>query len=391
MDSRTWRRVTTCIVTCVLPRPAVFSYDAPCTLSLVDIMKKMVVSIQFLRGLAVMMVVFHHTISKIRIMNPESFIPYSGFGGAGVDIFFVISGFIMWVTTASKPSSPAYFWYRRIIRVVPLYWFFIFIIIVPKLFIPDLFQSAQLDPEHIVKSLLFIPHYHPVVSDQIWPILIPGWTLNYEMFFYFLFGASLFLSQSARLPVLILTFLLLVSIGQWMPSDSPLLITYTDSLLLEFLAGIIIGVFYTRGFALNSTLTRAMLTASIILFVGTETSILPGGARALTWGVPAILLVIATLSLEKGGKISRHNSLQKIGDASYSIYLSHILTIEVVELLWMKFDWQMETVTSQLTFLVFCLVASMLVGIVAYNMIERPSLKLLRPLWPRANAMAKTV
>ena len=341
----------------------------------------MVVSIQYLRGLAALMVVYHHSISKIHDMNPESFIPYSGFGGAGVDIFFVISGFIMWVTTASKTESPAYFWYRRIIRVVPLYWFFILIIIVPKLFIPELFQSIQLDPEHIVKSLLFIPHYHPVVSDQIWPILIPGWTLNYEMFFYFLFGASLFLSQTARLPALIFTFLLLVTIGQWVPSDSPLLITYTDSLLLEFLAGIIIGVFYTRGFALNSTLARAMLAASIILFVGFETSILPGGARVITWGVPAILLVIATLSLEREGKISRLNSLQKIGDASYSIYLSHLLTIEVVELLWTISGWQTETIATQLTFLALCLVASTFVGIVAYNMIERPSLKLLRPLW----------
>lgn len=347
-------------------------------------MKKTVVSIQYLRGLAAMMVVYHHAISKIWYMNPEPFIPYSGFGGAGVDIFFVISGFIMWVTTASKSSSPAYFWYRRIIRVVPLYWFFILIIIVPKLFVPELFQSTQLNPDHIIKSLLFIPHFHPVVSDQIWPILIPGWTLNYEMFFYFLFGASLFLSQAARLPVLILTFLLLVSIGQWMPSDNALLITYTDSLLLEFLAGIIIGVFYMRGFALNPALARAVLAASIILFIGTETSILPGGARVVTWGIPAILLVIATLSLERKGKISRHNILQKIGDASYSIYLSHILTIEVVESLWTKLDWQMETLATQLTFGFLCLVASVLVGFVAYSTIEKPSLKLLRPLWPRA-------
>ena len=148
---------------------------------------------------------------------------------------------------------------------------------------------------------------------------------------------------------------------------------------------------YTRGFALNPTLTRAMLAASFILFVGTETSILPGGARVITWGVPAILVVIATLSLEKGGKISQHNTLQKIGDASYSIYLSHILTIEVVELLWSKFGWYMETLATQLTFLILCLVASALVGIVAYNMIERPSLKLLRPLWPRANAKNSSV
>lgn len=351
----------------------------------------MVVSIQYLRGLAAMMVVYHHSISKIREMNPESFIPYSGFGSAGVDIFFVISGFIMWVTTASKTESPAYFWYRRIIRVVPLYWFFIFVIVVPKLFIPELFQSTQLDPENVVKSLLFIPHYHPVVSDQIWPILIPGWTLNYEMFFYFLFGASLFLSRSARLPALILTFLLLVTIGLWVPSDNPLLMTYTDSLLLEFLAGVIIGALYTRGFILNSTLAGVVIAVSIVLFVGFETSLLTGGSRVITWGVPAILWVTATLSLERNGKIGQLNSLQLIGDASYSIYLSHILTIEVVELLWTISGWQTATLTAQLTFLALCLVASTLVGIVAYNMIERPSLKLLRPLWPRATAMTTTV
>jgi exopolysaccharide production protein ExoZ len=83
--------------------------------------------------------------------------------------------------------------------------------------------------------------------------------------------------------------------------------------------------------------------------------------------------------------------LQLVGDASYSIYLSHILTIEVVELLWTISGWQTATLTAQLTFLALCLVASALVGIVAYNMIERPSLKLLRPLWPRATAMATTV
>ena len=73
--------------------------------------------------------------------------------------------------------------------------------------------------------------------------------------------------------------------------------------------------------------------------------------------------------------------MQMIGDASYSIYLSHLLTIEAVELLWTILGWQTETIATQLTFLALCLVASTFVGIVAYNMIERPSLKFLRPLW----------
>ena len=342
-------------------------------------MNKMIVSVQYLRGLAAMMVVYHHSIRKVLEMNPESIIPYSGFGNAGVDIFFVISGFIMWVTTVTKKQTPVFFWYRRIIRIVPLYWFFILVIIVPKLFVPELFQSIQLAPDHIVKSLLFIPHYHPGVSDQIWPILIPGWTLNYEMFFYLLFGASLFFSPRWRLAALASTFLLLVAAGQWVAPGQPVLITYTDKLLLEFLAGVLIGAMYMRGLALNPLMSGMLIVAAIILLVGFETSFLPGGTRIVKWGIPAILLVVATLGLDRAGKIPRNNTLKIIGDASYSIYLSHILSIEVVEFLWATAGWQTDTLVTQLIFVVICIGTSTLVGVAAFYAVEQPMLKRLRP------------
>ena len=341
----------------------------------------MVVSIQYLRGLAAMMVVYHHSIRKILEMNPDSIIPYSGFGNAGVDIFFVISGFITWVTTVSTTQTPAYFWYRRIIRIVPLYWFFILVIIIPKLLVPEIFQSIQLEPSHIVKSLLFIPHYHPLISDQIWPILIPGWTLNYEMFFYLLFGASLFISPRWRLPALAAAFLFLVLPGQWVTSDNPLLITYTDKLLLEFLAGIVIGVLYMRGVTLIPVMSIALMGTAIILLIGFETFLLPGGMRIVTWGIPATLMVFATLSLDRAGKIPRISSLKLIGDASYSIYLSHILSIEIVESLWEIPGWQTDTLITQLIFVAVCIGISALVGITAFYMVEQPMLKGLRPLW----------
>lgn len=346
-------------------------------------MNKTVVSIQYLRGLAAMMVVYHHAIRKVLDLNPDSIIPYSGFGNAGVDIFFVISGFIMWVTTISKTQTPAYFWYRRIIRIVPLYWFFILVIIIPKLLVPELFQSVQLEPSHIVKSLLFIPHYHPSVSDQIWPILIPGWTLNYEMFFYLLFGASLFISPRWRLTALASAFLLLVVMGQWVTSDSPLFITYTDKLLLEFLAGILIGVFYTRGVTFKPVTSYALMGTAIILLIGFETSLLPGETRIVTWGIPATLMVIATLSLDRAGKIPSSHSLKLIGDASYSIYLSHILSIEIVESLWKTADWQTDTLATQLMFVAVCIGISTLIGVAAFYRVEQPMLKSLRPLWRR--------
>lgn len=328
-----------------------------------------------------MMVVYHHSVRKVLEMNPDSIIPYSGFGNAGVDIFFVISGFIMWVTTVKTTQTPAYFWYRRIIRIVPLYWFFILLIIIPKLFVPEIFQTTQLIPSHIVKSLLFIPHYHPYVSDQIWPILIPGWTLNYEMFFYLLFGASLFFSPRRRLPALALAFLFLVLLGQWVTSDNPLLITYTDKLILEFFAGIIIGVFYMRGFAMRPVMSISFMVAAIILLIGFETFLLPGEMRIVTWGIPATLMVFGTISLDQAGKIPRINSLKQIGDASYSIYLSHILSIEIVESLWEIAGWPTGSLISQLILAAVCIGISTLVGIMAFHMVEQPMLRVLRPLW----------
>jgi exopolysaccharide production protein ExoZ len=348
-------------------------------------MNKMVVSIQYLRGLAAMMVVYHHSIRKALEMNPDSIIPYSGFGNAGVDIFFVISGFIMWVTTVSKTQSPAYFYYRRVIRIVPLYWFFTLAIIIPKLLVPEIFQSVQLDPAHIIKSLLFVPHYHPGVSDQIWPILIPGWTLNYEMFFYLLFGASLIIPPRRRLAVLSLTFMSLVALGQWVSGENPMLVTYTDTLLLEFLAGVIIGAVYMRGTTLSPAISVAMVGAATLLLVAFETSLLPDVTRIVTWGIPAMLLVVATISLDRAGMIPSINILKLVGDASYSIYLSHILSIEVVEFLWEITGWSIDTLATQLVFVVVCIGLSAAVGILTFYMVEQPMLKGLRPLWRRTS------
>lgn len=343
-------------------------------------MKQAIVSIQYLRGLAALMVVYHHCVNKILELNPDALIPYSGFGNAGVDIFFVISGFIMWVTTVSKPQSPRRFWYRRIIRIVPLYWFFIFVIVITKRSMPGLLQSTQIDPLHIFNSLLFIPHFHPFESDQIWPILIPGWTLNYEMFFYFIFGASLFVPTRWRLAALTTTFLLLPLTGLLLAPGNALLITYTDKLLLEFLAGIFIGAFFVRGIALSPFFSTLSAATAIILLIVFETSILPGGPRLLNWGLPAVFLVMAALGLDKAGKIPRISFLQLLGDASFSIYLSHILSIEMVELCWQISGVRIDGLLSQLSFIILSFGISTFVGLAVFRFVERPLLQRLRPL-----------
>ena len=118
----------------------------------------------------------------------------------------------MWQTTAGTNISVLEFWRRRIVRVVPLYWIFLFVVVILALSAPKLFNSTVITPENTIKSFLLIPHLH-AVQNLIAPILIPGWSLNYEMFFYFLFGLALFVPSRPQRAILLGTLLLGVDLA----------------------------------------------------------------------------------------------------------------------------------------------------------------------------------
>ena len=120
-----------------------------------------------------------------------------------VDIFFVISGFIMWVTTVGRTLSPQEFLYRRLVRIVPLYWLVTAFTVLVMVVAPQAMQSSRFDLAHVVASFAFWPALHPVTGHYA-PVLIPGWTLNYEMFFYVVFAACLLLRPAHRLPAIVL-------------------------------------------------------------------------------------------------------------------------------------------------------------------------------------------
>src|SRR6476620_2791854 len=140
-----------------------------------------IVSIQMLRGIAAMMVVFVHLDVQLRRLNLGSV--DSAWMASGVDIFFVISGFIMWVTTVRRPQiTAAEFMRNRIVRIVPLYWAISLFVLATTLLAPSLLHTTVFDAPHVVTSFLFLPWRDPVTGD-FWPLLVPGWTLNFEMLF----------------------------------------------------------------------------------------------------------------------------------------------------------------------------------------------------------------
>ena len=341
---------------------------------------KLILPIQYLRGIAALMVVWHHGIGQIA--GAAEYFSME-FGPSGVDLFFVISGFIMVMTTSGKDTTPMDFIQRRFVRVVPLYWVLTLALVAVLLVAPSLFRSTVLTPVSVFQSLLFIPHFSPSHPGKIWPILVPGWTLNYEMFFYCIFALSLGFTH--RLAVLASILVMLVAAGYVLgPFAHPAAQTYTNPLLLEFVTGAAIGHFWIGG------KLGIPLAGSIIAILTGAALLTPHDAPPLGIYTPlagAGLLVYGSLN----GHLLRwrNDLLLTLGDASYSIYLTHVFTLGLCRFVWTKFHPGASNLVTALSFMLLALIVSAIVGWLSYLWIETPLLNRLRSM-QRKRAGTKT-
>lgn len=310
-------------------------------------------SIQYLRALAALGVVIFHA-------SPAGH-PFM-VGNAGVDVFFVISGFIMWTITQERPASPAAFLRDRLIRIAPLYWLLTALLVVGVLVAPKLFPNLKIDFAYVAGSFLFVPMRPPGATgaDPIWPVLVQGWTLNYEMFFYVLFSICLFLKPSLRLAALSLTLLGCVFAGLFYRGSNALVLSFTDPIFLEFLAGILLGACLRRGLLPSRAWGYAFIVLGVVMLLGCAMASVTQ-PRLLAWGVPAVLLVGGALVLETTGRMPQLPWLRLIGDSSYSLYLTHGLAISVLG----------KIITRSWAFSVIGTLVAISVGIFFWYLIER--------------------
>lgn len=315
-----------------------------------------------------MLVVLHHVLhARAGIFSPFAHSP--NFGRPGVLIFFVISGFVM--MHACRKEPPLVFARRRIIRVVPLYWLMtlVFFAIV---FRNDLSAGEPLRrvPE-LLQSLFFVPHYHSGVSTAIWPILVPGWTLNYEMFFFLIFAIGIVFGRPAPIAVAIL--LGLVIAGWIFPSDNPIWITWTNEFLLLFVAGIALALLWQRT---DFSHFAWLLPVGLALVFVSAMQLLPQGWIVPVFYISAIVTVAGTLAMQDRNPDRSAKVLALIGDASYSIYLSHTIVMIFLYKVLRKIPldgWAQFIVVASLS-LTICAA----VGIALYYLVERPIIRLFR-------------
>ena len=243
-------------------------------------------SIQILRAVAAIAVVGVHSIARAArtfpVQAPHSFLAnyhdLFRLGTAGVDIFFVISGFVMMYVhydQFGERTAPRRFLARRIIRLVPLYWALtgfavVLLAVAPRLF----FYHSEVDLPWVIGSFLFIqiaPH-----SGPVGPVIGLGWSLDFEMFFYAIFALALLLARRSAVLFIGATFGMLIAIGLLFPARPPWLTVWTGPLLVEFLAGVVLAIAYRRGLPIfSSRMGRFAIVLGAVLFAMTVWSTPP--------------------------------------------------------------------------------------------------------------------
>jgi exopolysaccharide production protein ExoZ len=286
-------------------------------------------------------------------------------GAAGVDIFFVISGFILWTVAAERPIGPHTFLARRWIRVAPLYWVLTLFVAALAWRWPGAFWDAEVDLRHLLLSLAFIQHLNN--AGQPFPIITAGWSLNYEALFYLIFGASLFAPQRWRfwalaaglmcVPVIGLLFR-----GAWFLG--------WNLMFVQFLAGAALAQWRLTFGLPGRGAGIILLVLGVLTFAAmAPLDLFEAIYRAVWWGIPAFLVVAGMVMIEGERPLPNIKPLRLLGDASYSIYLAHVVAVQLLSHL---ID------AAEPIFIPVAIVVSLIAGFAAHYALERPLIRLFR-------------
>ena len=344
--------------------------------------------VQGLRAVAALFVVWTHSIDAAATLAPTrqaGFFHLAGFGASGLDIFFVISGFIVSLVATraveKNQHSAGTFLSRRFTRIFPLYWILTLVIIL----------TAQLGNHPILWSSvswlstawLLPSSSYPAAS----PILSLGWSLVFEMYFYYVLAAWMAIQPRHLVRNTIIFLSAIVALGSLVGLHYPMLIIWANPILLEFLFGCAIGQIYTHSNKNPTPVSRTVglwlavmgtvaLTATLFTGYGTinfEGMVLNGLSswqRVGLWGVPSALLVLGAVLWSPAMQSWPARLLVFLGDASYSIYLCTNPARSMVEHFWRYVGrWGGDVG------ILLCILVCTLVGVVCYLVLERPMMR----------------
>ncbi len=329
--------------------------------------------LQMLRVAAAYLIVVYHSIEHLAAMNSESFSRFL-MAPLGVDLFFVISGFVM-VHITQQGETPLGFLIKRMIRIVPLYWIATLGVIITLYIIPWSFHEADLSPDAIAASFFFIPHSD--LSGRTYPLLMLGWTLNMEMLFYIFFALAIAVSQRWRVPLVIAFITIAIFTARAL--DGTIADFYGALMIFEFVIGCAIALAFQNTHVQNFIRRTPMWPFVIIgigLFALSANYDLDNDSRLMRYGLPAALIVAAVAGQDLFRKPIPHNVLVPIGDSSYSAYLLHeFVVVALVIAIPGIFGYSLLTGIIMITLTV---IGAGVVSALSYRWFEMPSNRWLR-------------
>lgn len=283
--------------------------------------------------------------------------------GSGVDIFFVISGFVIYLT--GKKLDANEFLKRRVVRVVPLYWL---MLIIKVIFLLHAGGIAQLGtPSYLLSSFLFIPAYR--ANGAPVPPITAAWSLNYEIYFYLGFALLLAFKRERLLIGSTLWISLATIIGLWawqgVSGHGPAIAMLLAPICLEFLAGMWLAEAWMRKVSIPMWSSILLAGIAVVwLCVAPEPGLF-GQSRIFTWGIPAVILMAALINSERRIDYGRWRPALLLGDASYSIYLSHTAVLPFADKLVARLHlpWFAAVLAEALS--------AMVIGIAIHLLVER--------------------
>jgi peptidoglycan/LPS O-acetylase OafA/YrhL len=329
--------------------------------------------IQILRGVAALMVVFHHAseeslATSVGLHSPDWL---TTAGASGVDLFFVISGFIMLYVsfpTEKAPLVPGTFLLRRATRIYPLYWICCAAVI--ALWAIGLFASKVVEPSTVIESAVLLPPGNGLLNV--------AWTLSYEMYFYLIFAATLiFRSRTASVFVSSFLVVAFMFVASFLPSGA-IMDFLRNPIVAEFCFGLLLGLAFYAGLRFKGvgwSLPAFFLILAAPLFVAHDnTNGLPPMGRVIAWGLPSVVILAAFISVsEPRGLWTRLAVL--FGNASYAIYLTHpFVMVAYAKLL----KTTQLAAHSQLAIIPVVVVLCIALGVSTHLWLERPIMKAIR-------------
>jgi exopolysaccharide production protein ExoZ len=340
--------------------------------------------VQALRALAAGAVLLAHTGGDFEEhLSLPGLMPSFIHGGAGVDLFFVISGFVMVYSSErlfGQNGASRCFLTRRIIRIVPLYWTMTSLMLLWV--IARGFAASDASPGLALASYFFIPYARP--SGPIDPLYGLGWTLNYEMMFYVIFACALF---ARRTVAVFITSAILIAMtivhSQQLPMPRAL-VFLTEPVIIEFVFGMGLALLFRSGVTMPRPACYFLVAAAVAIPLWLLWTAPP--TRWQLWGIPAAMLVAAVVLADRP-IVFVPPFVIALGNGSYALYLIH----PAVNLLVRKTAARglfLNPAATPWLYLAGALCLNILAALVVYYAFERPTSKFLKARLARASLSA---